>query len=130
MPQKDPISRFHTLTDRPKKVLELVCPGLQYKDIGAEFYISERKVKAHMGNIYMKLELNELPNNKRIAALFEMYCKILEKDPLPSEPMAITVLEDQEPIAENTQPVEFTATPVVIVVTDTDAGSILELGEW
>lgn len=91
MAANDPLSRFDTLTDRQKQVLKLVCQGLRYKDIGEQLFISEATVKSHMGNIYVKLGLSDLPPINRTATLFEVYCALLEKRP-PSE-----AVEPEEP---------------------------------
>lgn len=91
MTATDPISRFESLSDRQKEVLRLFCQGIEYKDIGKDLFISKNTVKAHMGNIYEKLGLAELPPKKRTATIFEIYCPLLEKRPPPP------VVEDEEP---------------------------------
>lgn len=91
MAANDPLSRFDTLTDRQKEVLHWVCQGLPYREIGEILFISEATVKSHMGNIYVKLGLSDLPPINRTATLFEVYCALLEKRP-PSE-----AVEPEEP---------------------------------
>ena len=44
-----------TLTDREKEVLGLVCAGLANKQIARRLGISERTVKAHLGNVFQRI---------------------------------------------------------------------------
>jgi DNA-binding NarL/FixJ family response regulator len=43
------------LTDREKEVLGLVCHGLANKQIARSLGISERTVKAHLGNVFQRI---------------------------------------------------------------------------
>ena len=43
------------LTDREKEVLGLVCKGLANKQIARSLGISERTVKAHLGNVFQRI---------------------------------------------------------------------------
>lgn len=49
--------RIKDLTNREIEVSELVVMGLSNKEIGNQLFITERTVKAHLVNIYSKLEL-------------------------------------------------------------------------
>jgi ATP/maltotriose-dependent transcriptional regulator MalT len=51
------IERVNTLTQRQKKVLELVAQGLPNKVIAHQLGISETTVKAHVGEILRKLKV-------------------------------------------------------------------------
>jgi DNA-binding NarL/FixJ family response regulator len=43
------------LTDREREVLELVTKGMANKQIATALDISERTVKAHLGNIFQRI---------------------------------------------------------------------------
>ena len=49
---------FAELTRREMEVLELLGKGLRNKDIAARLYLSEKTVKNHISNIFMKLHVN------------------------------------------------------------------------
>ncbi len=46
------------LSDREREVLQLLCNGENYKTIAQQLFISTNTVKAHIKNIYTKLEVN------------------------------------------------------------------------
>lgn len=46
------------LTARETEILNLLCDGKNYKAIGTELFISGNTVKAHIKNIYKKLQVN------------------------------------------------------------------------
>lgn len=50
-----PRSGAAPLTDREKEVLGLVCEGLANKQIARRLGISERTVKAHLGNVFQRI---------------------------------------------------------------------------
>ncbi len=93
MTVNDAHSKFDTLTNREKEVLNLVCEGLIYKEVGEELFIAEATVKSHMGNIYRKLSLDELPNTQRTGQLFKIYCPLLKEQP----PSSNIDEEEEEP---------------------------------
>jgi len=68
----DPRSRLDSgidaLTEREKKVLELVALGKTNPEIGAELYLSENTIKKHIHNILTKLQLK----NRVEAAVYAM----------------------------------------------------------
>lgn len=47
----------HGLTDRETDILNLLCQGLTYKEIGDKLFISPRTVEVHKRNISVKLNL-------------------------------------------------------------------------
>ncbi|MGD8457022.1 MAG: helix-turn-helix transcriptional regulator [Anaerolineales bacterium] len=91
---KDKLSQ---LTERQREVLRMVCGGYNYKAIGETLYIAESTVKAHMGNIYQKLELDLLPPAQRTKTLFEEYCPALQEIP----PEMVELVEEPEPVPED-----------------------------
>ena len=50
---------FAELTHREMEVLELLAAGLRNKTIAERLFLSEKTVKAHVGGILRKLELND-----------------------------------------------------------------------
>ncbi len=48
----------HSLTNREKEVLEHLCEGENYRSIAEKLFISANTVKAHIKNIYEKLQVN------------------------------------------------------------------------
>jgi DNA-binding CsgD family transcriptional regulator len=94
MTETDPQQNLPHLTPRQLEVLKRVCKGLNYKTIADELVIEESTVKAHMGNIYQKLGLDELPPAQRTKIIFEVICPALKakrpklgKDTLEPEPV-------------------------------------------
>lgn len=106
MATTDATKRFETLTERQKEVLRLFCKGTRYKDIGAELFISVDTVKTHVGNIYEKLGLTDLPPKKRAMTVIQIYCPLLdqystamvvvEQDPEPVPPDVQKMVEEDE----------------------------------
>lgn len=56
-PQPETVSESAHLTDREKQILDLVCGGYQYKEIGAVLDITVNTVHTHIRNIYDKLQV-------------------------------------------------------------------------
>ena len=77
MSEEEAIHKLSALTERQFEVLKLVCEGLSYKLVGEELYISENTVKTHMGNIYVKLELDSLADSERKIVLHQEFCPAL-----------------------------------------------------
>lgn len=50
--------RVKDLTNREIEISELVTRGLSNKEISNQLFITERTVKAHLMNIYSKLDLH------------------------------------------------------------------------
>lgn len=58
---------FFLLSDREKEILQLLCKGLEYKEIAAQTNISPNTVKKHTCNIYHKLHVNSKAQVMRVA---------------------------------------------------------------
>ena len=58
---------FFSLSEREKEILQLLCRGLEYKEIAAKINISPNTVKKHTCNIYHKLHVNSKAQVMRIA---------------------------------------------------------------
>ena len=80
MTKKKQKSRFQTLTKREKEVLQLVCQHNSYQRIADKLFISKSTVKAHMHNIYVKLDLDYLERDERIMQIHNTYCPFFMKD--------------------------------------------------
>jgi FixJ family two-component response regulator len=59
---------YETLTPRERDVLALVVSGLLNKQVGGELGISEITVKAHRGQIMLKMKADSLPDLVTMAA--------------------------------------------------------------
>jgi DNA-binding NarL/FixJ family response regulator len=59
---------FAELTRREMEVLKLVGNGLRNKDIAERLYLSEKTVKNHISNIFMKLQVNDRTEAALLAA--------------------------------------------------------------
>ena len=70
------------LTERQREVLSLYCEGLDYKTIGEQLYITRNAVKSHMGNIYLRLGLIELPIAQRKQRLHQ---EVIQHHPQPPQ---------------------------------------------
>jgi DNA-binding NarL/FixJ family response regulator len=60
---------FFQLSERENEILQLLCKGLEYKEIAAQINISPNTVKKHSCNIYHKLHVNSKAQVMRIAYL-------------------------------------------------------------
>lgn len=60
---------FFSLSEREKEILQLLCKGLEYKEIAVQINISPHTVKKHTCNIYHKLHVNSRAQVMRIAYL-------------------------------------------------------------
>lgn len=58
------------LTDKEKKIIELVCQGLSNKEIAAKLFISEQTVKAHLHRIFEKLSIK---NRSQLAVIYAKF---------------------------------------------------------
>jgi len=58
---------FFSLSEREKEILQLLCKGLEYKEIAVQINISPNTVKKHTCNIYHKLHVNSKAQVMRIA---------------------------------------------------------------
>lgn len=104
MASKEVIQKLSKLSEREREVLRLVCADLEYKEVAKQLYISLSAVKAEMARVYLKLELDQLPRDRRRLKLFEVYCPALdEADLAPPPPEAeepIPVPEEVERMVE------------------------------
>ena len=89
--------KLSNLTQRQIEVLQLVCNGYTYKSIGEQLVVAESTVKAHMGNIYQKLDLDQLPPTQRTRTIFELYCPALKSESIQVE----IGPEEPDPVPEN-----------------------------
>ena len=60
---------FFLLSEREKEILQLICSGLDYKEIATKIFISRNTVKKHIFNIYNKLHVNSKAQAMRVAYL-------------------------------------------------------------
>ena len=60
---------FFLLSEREKEILQLICKGLDYKEIAVQIYVSPNTVKKHIFNIYNKLHVSSKAQAMRIAYL-------------------------------------------------------------
>ncbi len=60
---------FFSLSEREKEILQLLCRGLDYKEIASQINISPNTVKKHTCNIYHKLHVNSKAQVMRLAYL-------------------------------------------------------------
>jgi FixJ family two-component response regulator len=61
-------ARYASLTPREQQVMALVVSGLLNKQVGGELGISEITVKAHRGQVMVKMKANSLADLVRLAA--------------------------------------------------------------
>ncbi|MBC7867698.1 MAG: response regulator transcription factor [Gloeobacteraceae cyanobacterium ES-bin-316] len=54
----EPLSNQYGLTTQEKKILQLLVEGKSYKMIGGELFIATDTVKAHIRNLYAKLQVH------------------------------------------------------------------------
>ncbi|MFZ4474190.1 MAG: response regulator [Saprospiraceae bacterium] len=66
-------SELDELSDREKEVLECMCKGMSYKEIGTSLHIAVNTVRSHARKIYEKLQVN----SKTEAVLKAMHSKLL-----------------------------------------------------
>lgn len=101
MSSEDPIHKLDSLTKRQREVLRLVCEGLNYKTVAEQLFISENTVKAHMGNVYVKLGLDTLSGAQRRSTLHQVFCQVLRGLPTPAViPIEADYPEEPEPVPE------------------------------
>jgi hypothetical protein len=79
MANQDIIDKLRSLTSQQKKVLKGVCEGKPYKVIAKELFLSIETIKTHMGNVYLKLGLMDLPPTLRRKIIFEEYWPVFKE---------------------------------------------------
>jgi DNA-binding NarL/FixJ family response regulator len=60
-----PARQLAVLTDRERDVLALMAEGRSNKAISAQLFLSPKTVEAHVKHIFMKLGINESPDDHR-----------------------------------------------------------------
>ena len=60
-----PARQLAVLTDREREVLALIAEGRSNKAICAQLFLSPKTVEAHVKHIFMKLGINESPDDHR-----------------------------------------------------------------
>ncbi len=64
---KNKAENIFQLSERELEILQLLCEGLEYKEIGTRIFISANTVKKHGISIYQKLHVNSKAQALRIA---------------------------------------------------------------
>ena len=82
----DAAKKLSELTNRQVEILRLYCDGWDYQSIADKFVLAAGTVRVHMGNIYVKLDLDYFPIEKRRKLLYEVYCPILKNSDVKSSP--------------------------------------------
>ncbi len=67
LPEKNKADNLFQLSERELEILQLLCEGLEYKEIGTRIFISANTVKKHCISIYQKLHVNSKAQALRIA---------------------------------------------------------------
>ena len=100
MTDPEVLQKLASLTERQREVLGMVCDGYDYKTIAEKLVVAVPTIKAHVGNIYVKLDLDQMIVALRKKALFEIYCPALrEADFAPRKEEEI----EPEPVPEYVQ---------------------------
>lgn len=79
MTNQDIIEKLRSLTSQQKIVLKGVCEGKPYKQIAKELFLSIETIKTHMGHVYLKLGLMDLPPTLRRKIIFEEYWPVFKE---------------------------------------------------
>jgi len=79
MVNQDIIEKLRSLTNQQKSVLKGVCEGKPYKQIAKELFLSIETIKTHMGHVYLKLGLMDLPPTLRRKIIFEEYWPVFKE---------------------------------------------------
>ena len=109
MANQDIIDKLRSLTSQQKKVLKGVCEGKPYKAIAKELFLSIETIKTHMGNVYLKLGLTDLPPTLRKKIIFEEYWPVFKEFDFDS-----SVIHQDEP--EDTEEPEPVPEEVIEIV--------------
>ena len=79
MVDRDALEKFKLLSAKEIEILKLVCEGFTYKEINKKTFISESSIKNHMGRVYLKFGIDQLPRRARAFALGNVYCEALRE---------------------------------------------------
>ena len=105
MVDQEVIHKLRLLSGREREILKLFCEGNEYKTIGKILFISENTVKTHMGNIYIKLSLHELPSSARRMIIHQTYCLAVHEMALVPQGEEPVKPEPEEPESVEPEPV-------------------------
>ncbi len=103
MPIGNNHKKLASLSPRQKEVLQLLCQGKLYKEIGKALFIEESTVKTHMASIYKKFGLIELKPSERVFQIKSIYCAMLQEEEI-SEIIDVPF----EDIVDESEPEEIT----------------------
>jgi len=109
MANQDIIEKLRSLTSQQKIVLKGVCEGKPYKQIAKELFLSIETIKTHMGHVYLKLGLMDLPPTLRKKIIFEEYWPVFKEFDFDS-----SVIHQDEP--EDTEEPEPVPEEVIEIV--------------
>ncbi len=71
--------KIDSLSPTEREVLDLVCEGVKYKDIGDKIGMSESSVKNHMKAVRLKFGINYLSRREGFIELNNTYCSALKE---------------------------------------------------
>ncbi len=97
MENPDVIKRLERLTPRKREILNCFCRAMSIKQIAEKYFITEGSVRAHINQIYIKLELDLISVDARRAVLLRLYCEVFEKYVKGSEYKGKTAIVDLSP---------------------------------
>ena len=115
MVDQEVIYKLRMLSGREREVLKLFCEGNDYKTIGKILFISKNTVKTHMGNIYIKLSLDQLPSSARRMIIHQTYCPAVHEMslvPQGEEPTKPELKEPESVEPESVEPESMEPEPV------------------
>jgi LuxR family maltose regulon positive regulatory protein len=70
----DSLSMAASISPREQEVLRLMCDGSSNREMAAKLSVSESTIKTHVGNVYLKLNVN----NRVQAILYAKELKLVE----------------------------------------------------
>ena len=70
-------AKLKKLSKRECEILWLVCDGYSYKEISEKIYLSVPTIKAYMGRVYVKLNLDILTRSERVKIIHGTVCQLL-----------------------------------------------------
>jgi regulatory LuxR family protein len=126
----DSVRKFISLSKRQKEVLRRVCKGMPYKKIAMELFIAKSTVKAHMAQIYTKLDLIDLPRDERIYQIRSIYCPLLKQEEAKKGIIVVEPEIDDEEQEEEEDEIDEVISPEMnaIIIYDEKALTTLEGG--
>ena len=71
--------KIGSLSPTEREVLDLVCEGVKYKDIGDKIGMSESSVKTHMTAVRLKFGIDQLSRRKTVIEINNTYCSALKE---------------------------------------------------